>query len=98
MKTINLSIILLLTIFFIAAGCNKNDDDKDNTDNGVPANTLVVNGVNVSLPLITCSQYSSGYHLRFTASDLAQEHFLEIYFNDWPTSEKTFAVSMGGSG
>jgi hypothetical protein len=90
MKTRLIAMMMgILTI----AGCKK-----DETGNGVADSTLVVNGVEISLPLITCSQFSSSYNLKFTATDIAQTQLLELYFDDYPTTTKTFAVSSGGSG
>lgn len=92
MKTKLLSVLLLFALLGVA-GCK--DDDDDNT-NGVPENTIDVNGAQISL-ISTCTTHSSSYNLRFTASDQPQDHVLEIYFTDWPTSTRTFDIDNGGS-
>ncbi len=100
-KTMNIKIKLLSLTLIIAmlgiAGCNK-DDDND-TDNGVPSNTLIVSGTSIAMSSVVCTNWGSGNDLVLTASDVAQNNILYIRFTPGePTSVKTYTLTQSGSG
>lgn len=78
------------------AGCAEDNDD--DTDNGVPANTLIVSGTSISMSSVVCSETGSGNDLTLTVSDIAMENLLYIRFHiERPAVTTTIPLSPSGS-
>lgn len=77
------------------AGCEEETDD---TDNGVPANTLIVSGTSINMSSVVCGEIGSGDDLTLTVSDIAMDNLLYIRFgNQRPTVTTTIPLSPSGS-
>jgi hypothetical protein len=89
MKKLTSILIFSMLIVMLAgiAGC------KDENDDGIPNNTLVINGSSLAMSSVTCTQHGSGFLLQITASDLTLNNVLLLQIRDIPTVEQTVTFS-----